>query len=52
MFGKSEMSMVGTVEGGADPLDELGSRQQTSGFDHPPLAVDPTWARWDSATGS
>src|SRR5919199_1593183 len=41
MFGNSEMSMVGTVEGGADALDEFGGWQQTSRFDDAALAMDP-----------
>jgi hypothetical protein len=35
------MSMVGTVEGSADALDEFGGWQQASRLHHAPLAVHP-----------
>ena len=35
------MSMMGTVEGGADALDQFGGWQQTSRFDDAPLAMHP-----------
>src|SRR5438445_10317448 len=41
LLGQSEVSFMRAVERSADALDELVSRQQTGGLDHPPLAVDP-----------
>ena len=35
------MSMVGTVEGGAHPVDEFRSWQDSGRLDHSPFAVHP-----------
>src|SRR5918911_1864712 len=41
MFGEREVSMVRTVEGGADALDELGGRQQAGWLNDAALAMHP-----------
>src|SRR5207253_328286 len=41
MFGNSQMSFVGTPEGGTDPLLQLLGGEQARRFDHLALAVHP-----------